>query len=118
MSFVLNNAMTRKSDFLLERLRACMVLDTMARARDRFPRHPEDRYWVLVRTTDGDGEELGRALPQAASARRPFFHWQSYAASPWLSREGKNLAHEALKAAVARRPHLGSGGAAAQPRAA
>jgi hypothetical protein len=69
MSFVLNNAFTRKSDFLLERLRAMHLLDSMTtRAKDRFPDLLEDRYWVL---------------PKAGE--RPSFHWLAHKKAPWIN---------------------------------
>ena len=108
-SYVLTNAFTRKSDFLLERLRACMLLDSMTRSCDRFPRNPEDRYWVQFRSKQGDGEAEGRALPRNdKSTLRPYFLWQSFKKSPWVSDvSGKNLAREAVKEAVARKPPPG-----------
>lgn len=74
MSFVLNNtSSTRKSDFLLERLRACMLLDSMSRPQDRFPAQQEDRYWVQAERKDEPRKEGSEA---DLARLRPWFHWQ------------------------------------------
>jgi hypothetical protein len=82
MSFVLNNAFTRKSDFLLERLRAMLLLDSMCtRAIDRFPANLEDRYWVQSKQ----------------HGARAAFHLLQHNKAPWMSDAGTNLARDAVR---------------------